>query len=302
MNTTTSTLSRVAFYSFDSNTLDATGTYSASGTASPTYVTGWVGSAISFVASNAQRLSAPYIPLNARSFTIEFWFYAMDVSSNWDFSFMGQYVSQSLRRCLFINIRNQVLYFGFFGDDTAGNTIVVINKWYHAAFVFDNSARTRIIYLDGVNIGMSTNVGPLQTTSGAFTIGGATIGGNTALNVYYTGYIDHLTLSYRVKSACEIYLDATLACYFPFDSPATLVDSGPNFLTASNTGATSTTGRLNQAWQFSSALSYITITGVSALLPQNTPFSISMWVNPTNVTGGGTLIHTASLSNGKCSR
>jgi hypothetical protein len=52
------TYSRLAFYSFDSNTNDATGVYSANGIASLTYTTGYVNMAISFDASLSHRLSA----------------------------------------------------------------------------------------------------------------------------------------------------------------------------------------------------------------------------------------------------
>ncbi|CAF4044974.1 unnamed protein product, partial [Rotaria sp. Silwood1] len=296
VNTSISTLSRVAFYSFDSTTTDATGNYSASGISSPTYVTGWVGSAISFTASNAQRLSTAYIPLNLRTFTIDFWFYATDVNSTINFAFVGECTTQKTDLCLFINIHKRVLFFGFFNDDTAGNTTVSPNQWYHAAFVFDNSTLKQYIYMNGLLVGR-TSANLLQTTSGPFTIGGATIGGNTNLYVYYSGYIDHLTISYRAKTACEIYLNAALACYFPFDSNAPLLDSGPNFLTAINTGATSVIGRVNQAWAFTSSLSYILISGISAMLPQYNVFTISTWINPTSVTGGATLIHCASLAN-----
>ena len=57
-------------------------------------------------------------------------------------------------------------------------------------------------------------------------------------------------------------------------------------------------GRVNQALQFSSAPSYVTINGISALTSSNKAFTISMWINPTNVTGGATLIHASTQSNG----
>ena len=211
---------------------------------------------------------------------------------------MGQYAAQATDQCLFLNLRNRLLYFGFFGDDTTGSTAVAVNTWYHAAFVYDNTTARRYIYLNGVLDGQSSAVNSLQTTSGPFTIGGGTIGGNTTLNVYYSGYIDHVTLSGRAKSACEVYLDATLACYFTFDSTSSLVDSGPNFLSAVNTGGTSMTGHVSQGLYFSSSLSLVTISGITALVPRYTVFTISMWVYPTSVTGGATLIHCASQSNG----
>ncbi len=279
---------------------DATGNYPASGISSPNYVTGWVGSAVNFTASNAQRFSTGNILLNSRSFTIEFWFYATDISA-WDYSFMGEYFGQTQDQCLFINIRYQKLFFGFFSDDTSGTTTLVINTWYHGAFVYDHTIRQRYIYLNGVLDRQTGVSNDFLGSSVPFTIGGAEIGGSTSPNVYYSGIIDHVTVSDRAKAACEIYLDANLACYFTFDSASSVVDSGPNFLIANNTGATAVNGRVNQALQFSSSLSYITVNGISALNFEYNFFSISMWINPTNVTGGATLIHASTQSNGSYS-
>ena len=301
VNTTTITTSRLAFYSFDFVTTDATGNYPASGIASPTYVNGWVSSAVSFMASNAQRFSAGNIPLDSRSFTIEFWFYATNIGS-WDYSFMGEWSSSAPNRCLFINIRNQKLFFGFFNDDTAANTVLVANRWYHAAFVYDYTTRRRAIYLNGIKDGETTAINHFLGSSVPFTIGGARIGGSTTADVYYSGIIDHVTVSERVKTDCEIYLDANLACYFTFDSFSPLIDSGPNFLIANNTGATGANGRVNQSLQFSSSSSYITIENISALMSDRQAFSIAMWINPMNTSGGATLVHAATQNNGLHSR
>lgn len=297
VNTTTSTSSWLAFYSFDSVTTDATGIYPASGIASPTFVTGWVSSGVNFTASNAQRFSVGNIPLNSRSFSIEFWFYATNISA-WDYAFVGEYSSQSTSECLFINIRYQKLFMGFFGDDISGVTTIVSNKWYHAAFTYYYINRQQSIYLNGILESQRTATNSFLGSSVPFTIGGARIGGSTSLDVYYSGIIDHVTVSSQVKSACEIYLDANLACYFTFDSSSSIVDSGPNFLIATNIGAMDTVGRINRALQFSTSLSYVTINGISALKSQSTVFSISMWINPSSVSGGGTLIHASTQSNG----
>ena len=248
-----------------------------------------------------QLLSTPYIPLDSRSFTIDFWFFATNLSTSWDFSFADQYESQAFSKCLFLNIRNRKLCFGFYASDAIGYANITTNKWYHVAFVYDIATQQQLIYLNGL-LDVSRSASPLLITTGAFTIGGARIGGNTNTTVYYSGYIDHFTISSRAKSACEVFLAATLACYFTFDSASSIDDSGPNFLTGSNIGATSTTGRMNQALHLSSALSYIIINGISALTSSNTAFSISMWVNPTSVTGGATLIHASARSNGKIDR
>jgi hypothetical protein len=63
-------------------------------------------------------------------------------------------------------------------------------------------------------------------TSIYFTIGEAYIEGvfNPPV-VYYYGYIDHFTFSSRAKTACKVYLDALLVCYFTFDSASSINDS-----------------------------------------------------------------------------
>ena len=211
---------------------------------------------------------------------------------------MGQYVSSSPSQALFINIRYGVLYLGFFSDDTPANTTVTVNTWYHAAFVYDQTSRQQAIYMNGLLVGQSANSDSLETTSGIFTIGGASIGGSTHQDVYYSGYIDHLTISDRAKMPCEIYLDAILACYFTFDLAMFSIDSGPNFLHAVIANATSVFGRVNQALQLCSPLSYVAINEITALHVPSPTFTIAMWINPVSVTGGATLIHTSMLANG----
>jgi len=156
VNESISKLSRLAFYSFDNVTTDAEGNYPASGTASPSYVSGWVDSAVSFDYSNNQYLSTLHIPLNYRSFTIDFWFYATNLSSGWDFSFGGQSEATSTGKCLFFNVHYQKLYFGFYALDTTGTINISTNQWYHTAFVYDNTTQIQSIYLNGMLDGNST--------------------------------------------------------------------------------------------------------------------------------------------------
>ena len=214
---------------------------------------------------------------------------------------MGQFSAQLQRQCLFLSIYNIRLYIGFFGDDSFGTTILSPNTWYHAAFTFDSSTLARAIYLNGNFEGQATTTGVLQSPVEPFTVGGAKIGGRVpTVDSYYTGYIDHVRISTRVKSSCEIYLAANLACHFTFNSASPPLDSSANLLSAANSGATLITGVINQALQFSSANTYITVTGISALKSGNNPsFSISMWVRPTTITGGATIIHTSTQSNGQ---
>jgi hypothetical protein len=45
--------------------------------------------------------------------------------------------------------RSRKLYFGFYCNDTAGNTELEEMRWYHAAFVYDAANQSQRIYLDG---------------------------------------------------------------------------------------------------------------------------------------------------------
>ena len=102
-----------------------------SATFTPTYVPGWVGSAVSFTYSSQQFLSTlAHIPLNARSFTIDLWFYAFSLPASTDLGFGGEWQASASHQCLFLNIRNQVLRMVFFDDDSSGTTNLMTNQWY----------------------------------------------------------------------------------------------------------------------------------------------------------------------------
>jgi hypothetical protein len=90
-----------------------------------------------------------YRNLVARSFTIEMWFYSTSLT-NQNNGLFGQYYAQNTDQSLHCMIRNRTLYFGFYSDDVSGSSIIQVNTWYHAAFVFDNSSRTKIIYLNRI--------------------------------------------------------------------------------------------------------------------------------------------------------
>ena len=292
VNTTTSITSRIAFYSFDSNTNDATGVYPAGGIASPSYVAGYVGSAIYFDAALLQRLSAPSMSLDSRSFTIEFWFWVSN-SSSVNYAFFGQMSVQNTgQQSLFIVSAAGTPYMGFFNRDTPGNGKLQDNVWYHGAFVYDSSTDQQLIYIDGIlNVQSVAGLGAYLGTSGPVTIGGADIYGSLGVP-YLTGAIDHLTVSTRAKSACEILNDATLAAYFPFDG--SFADAGPNFLSVASSGASLVSGFVRQALYLSGSNSYFQIIGLTGLGRVNHPFSIALWIYPI-VPGVIAHVHTGAL-------
>lgn len=86
--------------------------------------------------------------------------------------------------------------------------------------------------------------------------------------------------------------------YFPFDKVQQLLDHSNynNYGYASNV-ATFSAGLIQQAILFNSSTSYFQ----SQCFPSirtTMPFSMSLWINPTSTTGGGTLVHLSFLQNG----
>ncbi|CAF1664603.1 unnamed protein product, partial [Adineta ricciae] len=263
LNTTISRISTIAFYTFDNNTFDTVGNYSMNETFPVSYVPGWIGLAVNFTYTDYKYLSTKsHIPLNNRSFTIDFWFYTTNLTGFKDLIFAGECQSSTNDHCLCLNVRYKLLRLVFFSDDTFAKTHLMINRWYHATYVYDSTVKQQLIYLNGLLDGNATVSNHLSATVALFTIGGGPAGGDSSPFVYYSGSIDHFGISYRVKSPCEIYLNAILFCYFQFESFSPLIDSGPNLINAINSNGIQTIGRVNQGIEFSSSLSYVTIEGI----------------------------------------
>ena len=300
-NTSTSTASTAVFYTFDSTLADSSsnGAGNATSSTSTSYVTGWVGNAVSLTYANSQRIYGGIINFFNTSFTIEMWLYWTTYGA-YELGLFGACTAQSTGRCLFLELRPySYLYFGFFNDDTVGVTNLALNTWFHAAFVYDYSTGKRFIYLNGVQDASTTAAQILSVVAVNISMGWAL----TSANMYYGGYMDHLTVSLRAKTACEVLQDATLSAYFPFDSTSSaLTDSGPNFLTATGSGYTISAGHLNSAIFFNSIGSYAQIVGVRVLGQTSAssftlPFSISVWLNPT--VANGSVLHVSSTNTGK---
>ena len=288
-----STTSRLAYYSFDGNTNDATGSYPASSSTVLTYGTGYVRSAVYLDASLAQRLTTSPMNLANRSFTVELWIYLTDVATQ-DNAFFGQQSYSNVgKQCLFLMCTRGKLYMGFFNDDTMGSKTLERNKWYHVAFAYDNDKRQRLIYLNGELDGQSVQgVRPYLGTTGPMTIGNVHADGNVG-SAYFTGYIDELIIWSQVRTPCEILHDATLAVHATFDG--TMTDKGPNSLALTATGWSYTTGYQNQAVYLSGSGSYVQVAGLTGLGQSNSSYSIAFWVYPIVK---GVLVHISANSSG----
>ncbi|CAF4212978.1 unnamed protein product [Rotaria socialis] len=273
ISTLISNTSLVAFYTFDSVFTDSSGfSNNLSGTYQ-SFVTGYVNNAVSFIYASSQRLTS--------SQTMNFY------QLSWAISYDME---------LFLQTKNNLLCFGFYGDDTSGSTTILTNTWYHVAWVFDYTNRIRHIYLNGYISATTTNTGYLNVANRVVSVGSCPIGGSSPAQVYYSGYLDHFTIATRVKTACEILQDATLVFFYPFENSVT--DQGPNLLVGSlsNSGTSYVSGYTGNALQLSTTGAYFQVSSITGLGISNQAFSVAIRVKPTATSGP--LVHVSSAASG----
>ncbi|CAF0856797.1 unnamed protein product [Adineta steineri] len=168
------------------------------------------------------------------------------------------------------------------------------NTWYHIAFIYDYPTGTQFIYINGDLDISRSGAGPYMGTSGDLTIGTGYI---SMPDNYFDGCLDSIAYYPWAKNATEIMSDASFVCYLKFDGNS-LIDSGP--LSISGTGMNysyTSSGRVNQALTLSTLSSYVQVTGLTRIGINDWPYTVSIWIYPTN-TSGGTIMHLSSRLDG----
>jgi hypothetical protein len=90
-----------------------------------------------------------------------------------------------------------------------------------------------------------------------------------------------------------------LIAHYPFDSNAAANDYSVYLCNGIASGTTLiSTGRVSQAISFPLNTSYFQSQCFPKMRGDNSAFSFSLWVNPTSLTGGGSLVHISSISSG----
>ena len=290
-------------WTFDNTFADLSGSYSGAGHNSPTFNSAGIngyGSALAVNGSTSQcTYVSPYLNMFNKSFTWEFWVYPT-VNTTIDRVIISQCNAPgSTGYCMTFIIRNNVMWFAFWGDDVVGTTLITPNQWSHMAFVYDLDAATKTIYLNGVFERVQPNSGLLRVTNVNLTFGCLSVAGGAPVDVF-TGLIDQVRYTSRVKNASEILDDATSVISFPFDTATPLIDAGPNYINGTLAGgARSIAGGITgSAIEFPVSGSYFRVNGLVLLGKSNWPFSLSLWFKITALNGGGTLAHLSSALNG----
>ncbi|CAF2966962.1 unnamed protein product [Rotaria sp. Silwood2] len=293
-----------ALYPFDGNTNDQTGysTGMAFGTSTPSFTSGaYVGQTINLNPTVQQQyVQIPSISLSKQSFTLQAWLYPGSTNTSGDFGIFSQCDSSWI--CLSLNLRSTRFVFSFdFMNATnktlIGSSSVTLTEWVHVTVVYDAILFQQQIYVDGqIDAVSSAMINSYQGDSSSST---TTIGRSSSFGrgtSYFQGKIDHFTISAGVaRSACQIYNDASLIAYYPFDTTGIYNDYSVYLCNGIASGTTAvSSGRVNQAISFTSSTSYFQSQCFPKMRASDQSFSFSLWINPTSMTGGGTLVHLSS--------
>lgn len=108
--------------------------------------------------------------------------------------------------------------------------------------------------------------------------------------------MDHLTITKRAKSACEIQEDASLAGCFLFDNEAPYSDSGPNSLQSVTSSTTVVSSGHHDKAISLNGTAYFQASSFTALGISSKAFSIVLWIRPRSILG--TIVHVSSNSLG----
>lgn len=290
-------MSAEAFWSFDNNLRDSYNNFDANSSGNPSFVSSYLGSgaALSLTRTSSQYAAVIYSQLlfNSTSFTIEAWVYPIGLTTA-DFGIFGQCHAATTNMCMFFIIRNYKLCCGFWNNDLLGTTNVAMNTWSHVACVYDLSAQTQTVFLNGIADG-SRSSPPYTGSVGHTTIG---VGYLTAPGSnFFNGYLDQMRFSLRAKNATEMFYSAVIVTSYSFAN-GSIADNGPNGVNATVTGTvTSTTGRVNEGLRFygngtvSPSYPAFFILGVSGQ-----PFTMAIWIQPMGSITQSTVIYVYHTS------
>ncbi|CAF0727943.1 unnamed protein product [Adineta steineri] len=197
----------IAWY-FQNNLLDRFGVYNGSGRNNPAYGVGrnGCGKCLNLNMSLNQSVvvsATPYIDLRNISFSVESWINPTAVTDGLEHVIFGQCPALSNDQCMRSSIANPgVVYLLFRSDNQGGSHIIPNNTWSHVAYVYNLTARTMSLYLNGTLEGSGGNHGPFQGVPSAFEIG--TIGIYTSSSLFFSGCIDEVSFYPFARTAAEI--------------------------------------------------------------------------------------------------
>ena len=163
----------VAFYSLNGTTNDSSvNTFNGTVNGANTYATGILGQqAFLFNGSTNITLGngadTTTLGIYNGSFTVNQWANFTNPTNGNGVTLVGTQ-NNANNNALQLILRNDTPYMGFFGNDSNGNVAIASNTWYNIAYVYDATAQTQSVYVNGVldytSGGHAPYAGQAQTT------------------------------------------------------------------------------------------------------------------------------------------
>lgn len=172
--------SEIAYYSLDGNVNNSIGAGLYTGVVNgvPAYGIGF-NQAHAFSFNGGRTISTTTtanLGIEGGSFTVDAWV-NLSFPTFGTFSIFGTPSTGITDQGLELIEQNDKPYFGFFHDDTPGNTALAANTWYNIAWVYDSATGTQATYVNG-SLDVSSAGHSNFTGTAVATIGGSCCGSN----------------------------------------------------------------------------------------------------------------------------
>lgn len=159
--------------------------------------------------TNSLRQSAimnqsAFINLRNTSFSIETWIKPSRVGDGIEHVIFSQCPALSVRYCIRTSIAGSgAITTAFYGDNRPGTRILTNNTWTHVASVYNYTAQSISLYVNGTLDVTGGPHGPIQATPSPIEIGNIALYEPTA-NISFSGCIDELWFYPFARTASEI--------------------------------------------------------------------------------------------------
>jgi len=202
----------LAYYDMENDLLDGSGN-GLNGTAigAPTFSAGLgsFGMALDLDGADCVDLGeqAAFNPIG--SFSVSLWANAETWNSDWGHAMIGNRgednIGWQIRR---YGSSSNIAFTtrGVGNDDTQSNAVMPLGDWVHIACVYDNSANTKQIYINGaLDREVTTNAGvSIAATTHNTYIGARADSGNTGQEAFFTGLLDEIRVYNKALSPGEV--------------------------------------------------------------------------------------------------
>ena len=217
------------------------------------------------------------LPSGNSAFTVSAW---VNFDSIVQYATIVGYGTAASNKAVIINIKNQKLKASFYGTEFEPNaTTLSTGQWYHVALTYDGSGTAKL-YLDGSEEGSKTSLSLNVTLTGQINFG------RWVGNTFYTdGKIDEVSVFSAELSASDISSIYNSGVPTDLSGESNLVawyrmGDGANYPIIKNQVNFS-----QASLDFDGVNDYVDCGNASALNFERTdPFSLSVWVKPSNVT------------------